>query len=273
MSPDAVRQRWVSGTVAAAAVAAALLCVVAGARWALLDLCLHNRFTQPPAFFPGADILLHITELLVLACLGASFWDPLLDAIKGRRTQLVLAMHSDEMVLISSTILWYYASFAVVKVLKHVLDDRSCSKHANSVSGHANLFAFLFLSLPALRYMRPPPLPSGRQELRWLLCYLLLVALGVWQLWRTYFWGYHSLRQLVYGAGLGLISHALWAVTLVHRRRALPSITLAAALVSGAGSLIIVPAERQTRALVVVLPVFFLTWRHWTVTQRAALCP
>jgi hypothetical protein len=87
--------------------------------------------------------------------------------------------------------------YFVVNILKHALNDRLCHHKGgfNSVSGHFNYFGFIILTAWLL--------PRGPRGARW-----AITAAAAAVLARTYFGGYHSLRQVVLGAAVGAVSAA-----------------------------------------------------------------
>lgn len=129
-----------------------------------------------------------------------------------------------------AAVAWYYCSWILVAILKQIINDTSCGRHPNSVSGHYNFFTFAILSVLFLKLKFDSEQSeegnrSGRRADRVTLMsavfgifYVLFIAGSMLSLWDTYFLGYHSLRQVVYGATLGLVSHGLFAFALAQVR-------------------------------------------------------
>lgn len=124
--------------------------------------------------------------------------------------------------------LWYLAAFFLCGALKGLLGDRSCSDHGNSVSGHYLFFTFAMWVLayqhlaqkrmvdqPLLRraFWRRLLLAGGSRgsggrlrglEYAFLVAYTAFCWVCTQILADTYFYGYHSLRQIIYGTALSV---------------------------------------------------------------------
>jgi hypothetical protein len=119
-------------------------------------------------------------------------------------------------------LLWYGSSYALLTAMKIILGDTSCGgEKSNSVSGHFSFFFFYGMSLPYLA-LTLLPYEGGRLAPRAILnprsafdfkltvlslCYAVFLFGGVITLSQTWSWGYHSLRQIIYGIAFGLGSH------------------------------------------------------------------
>jgi hypothetical protein len=89
------------------------------------------------------------------------------------------------------------------------------------VSGHFSFFFFYGVSLPYLAFTLLPydnarlafrsilnPKSGFHFKLALLsLCYAVFVFAGLYTLTQTWSWGYHSMRQIIYGVAFGLGSH------------------------------------------------------------------
>lgn len=88
---------------------------------------------------------------------------------------------------------FYFTSYLWCWMLKNALNDINCSRSANSVSGHTMLFIYSILV-----WFRVNMYGGIWSFLLW-----LLMSLSV--LYDTYFLGFHSLRQMIYGATIGFL--------------------------------------------------------------------
>ena len=77
-----LRKEWIRHAVLAAVVAMLLGLVVMHLDGSWWDYCYHDRFAEPPTHQPSATLLLHITEVFVIICLGASLWDAIFESLK-----------------------------------------------------------------------------------------------------------------------------------------------------------------------------------------------
>lgn len=114
-----------------------------------------------------------------------------------------------------------FSLLVVVVVLKEALRDNSCSKHANSVSGHAAVHFFALMSLRDCI--------SNARSSYWLITlrWLHPIAMSI-VLTNTYVGGYHSLRQLL----LGFILSSLFIVVYFASSGWMRACTLRCAIVS-----------------------------------------
>uniref|UniRef100_A0A7S1J562 Uncharacterized protein n=1 Tax=Eutreptiella gymnastica TaxID=73025 RepID=A0A7S1J562_9EUGL len=258
-----VRYRWQPIACCAVAVFMLLCGVLMNTSTWWLDDCYHDRFSHPMVLFPTADQLLYLTEFCVVLCLGASFWGPLGGSMKAMsRKPLAMDLNLSELVDTLATLIWYFGSFALVLALKYILDDRNCSTHPNSVSGHTNLFVFTIPTLFVLRYRSARHPPFRKSECIWLLPYLGTIVLSVWQLFRTFVWGFHSLRQMLYGGAFGVMSHTAWMLVLFHHHEQLPLIALLVMGVANCVCMVIVPSCRHSFVpQLCFVPLLLAAWR------------
>jgi len=137
----------------------------------------------------------------------------------------------------SYAVVWYMSSYWLCHFLKTVLEDKTCSTHYNSVSGHYNFHLFFMFTFPWLlvRLRRDPRIlphffhpniyrkqlqaviagkhPHPRRLLLIYGTYGVFVLTSIAILARTWILGFHSVRQIAYGVLLALLSH--WALTVV----------------------------------------------------------
>jgi len=135
--------------------------------------------------------------------------------------------------------MWHFSCYPLLEFLKYKLKDSTCSTHSNSVSGHYyfhiyGLLTMLYLMVEAKRSTVPlSNFISFRflnkivrfrirvQTMFILFFYLLAVVSSFWTMFRTIRYGYHSLRQSIYGVLFALFWHyflvdRLDKVNLVH---------------------------------------------------------
>lgn len=168
----------------------------------LLDACYLKReeTRPPPPFIPLGDSILHNYSVL-------SIWICVLLLI-GLPHARLLATYQ-----VLYTSLWFHSTYIVLAALKAPLDDFACAgrhpTYPNGISGHYCYFLFVALTAPqyfALRLSRNAHPNKVLVTASALLLTFFCVG-GFATLYRTYFHGYHSLRQICLGASLGIASH------------------------------------------------------------------
>eukprot|EP00029_Vermamoeba_vermiformis_P011159 TRINITY_DN6069_c0_g1_i1.p1 TRINITY_DN6069_c0_g1~~TRINITY_DN6069_c0_g1_i1.p1 ORF type:complete len:320 (-),score=70.42 TRINITY_DN6069_c0_g1_i1:78-1037(-) len=191
----------------------------------LYNRCLHDRNTEshkiPHQFL--SMIIWNSSKLLIGAIVFAiSFWQPVSPQL-GKKTNWRAVF------LGTYNILWYACWYPILFVLKNSYDDRQCSRndadHFNSVSGHSAFHTFQLLSILYIFVsLKRSPLDThwyfntklfnrikeGRVRLITkilLVLYGMLVLFSAWTMYRTWRWGYHSLRQILNGVLFGLFIH------------------------------------------------------------------
>jgi hypothetical protein len=105
------------------------------------------------------------------------------------------------------TIGWYYTTLIVVVLSKYLLKDNTCNVHANSVSGHFNMVTFGILGLIDLYFFLGV---NPRFSKGFFVFFGLYCISSFAMLYETYFNGYHSLRQVIYGSAMGIASFFLF---------------------------------------------------------------
>ena len=109
------------------------------------------------------------------------------------------------------TLVLFLGWAGVVVALKYALGDMSCHlTHPNSVSGHTHFYVFYCLNLPRIA------VEGHRTQHRhatsfWVMAYATVVALSAFQGYRTYEYGFHSMRQMLYGWLVSMVASALFA--------------------------------------------------------------
>ena len=152
------------------------------------------------------------------------------------------AFHWFEVYRVLYSYLWYLASYFLCNALKSILADFSCSDHGNSVSGHFLFFCFCawtlgwihaeqkglsHASMASKRFWRDM-LGGGRGKHRvargmrassrvfdaaFAVCYAAYLCVVLSILSDTYFYGYHSMRQILYGFFLAAASFLVMSGT------------------------------------------------------------
>lgn len=190
----------------------------------VLDICVVDRAVEEVApvtsfVIPIPDNLLHNYTVITLWMLIVLFVSS--SPKKGA-----------SLFLVSFVSLWFHLTYWLLLLLKGLLDDTTCSfgrflGQPNSISGHYCYFTYCFLSLTTIfrvkhtywkarnttRSWRSTLTQVADNHLSKLLFYTFIIG-GVVTVYRTFFHGYHSLRQILYGISLGCFSHALMETVL-----------------------------------------------------------
>jgi hypothetical protein len=140
--------------------------------------------------------------------------------------------------MIGYTISWYHVSWGFVIYLKNYLADLQCNVHPNSVSGHYHLFIFVLLTAPFMHHYlnhhhydaKKANKPLSPRYKLFYASYVLLFVLSLACMLETYMDGYHSVRQILYGSILGIVSHYLYinVFMYIHPRKVQLCIVLTA---------------------------------------------
>lgn len=115
--------------------------------------------------------------------------------------------------LLTYTSIWFHITYIMLAALKAPLYDFACAgRHPmfpNGISGHYCYFIFVALTAPRYARARLRTNPNASRVI--LAAAAVLMTLftigGTATLYRTYFHGYHSPRQIALGAALGVFSH------------------------------------------------------------------
>lgn len=169
---------------------------------ARFNACFIRREVErpPPTLIPLGDSQLH--NLSVYVMWFAMFVLSILP--RGR----VAALHS-----LTLASLWFHTTYIILAAAKAPLDDYNCTgRHPNfpnGISGHYCYFIFVMLTAPRFAHMRIRANPHLPQSILILVSFLIgLFTVGaIATLYRTFFHGYHSVRQIIFGVALGLASH------------------------------------------------------------------
>jgi hypothetical protein len=191
----------------------------------LYNACLHDRDKESHKipYQLAAGVIWNSSKLLIGAIVFAiSFWQP-------ASPQLGKKVNWRATFLGTYNILWYSCWYPILYVMKNSYDDRQCSRsdadHFNSISGHSAFHTFQLLSILYIFVsLKRSPLDTywyfnsklfnrikeGRVRTITkvlLVLYALLVIFSAWTMYRTWRWGYHSLRQILNGVLFALFIH------------------------------------------------------------------
>ncbi|CDF35449.1 unnamed protein product [Chondrus crispus] len=169
-----------------------------------LDTCYIRRELEKPAptFIPMRDGPLHNYSVLVM---WISMF--LLALLPNGRLKAVY--------LLTYTSIWFHITYILLAALKAPLYDFACAgRHQffpNGISGHYCYFIFVALTTPrfARTRLRLNPNTSRLYLAPIALLLTLFTVGGTATLYRTFFHGYHSPRQIALGAALGIFSHSV----------------------------------------------------------------
>jgi len=139
---------------------------------------------------------------------------------------------------VSVTLLWYVITFFICVLGKIALKDHACAAHPNSISGHYTFHIYYLLALPHLYFtivyseftlakkaIENPKKEQIKERRRsstatkgfnvnniLLITYLIFVITTMGTLSRTWLFGFHTLRQILYGSVLATLSHYIAVV-------------------------------------------------------------
>jgi len=242
--PDAVK------IIALLAAAAAVLLLLVPPQ--LLDSChsVPNQFF--PAFNAATDMSLNAILCVIffgILCLDRSY----------RALQAL-----------GCSITWIFTQWIVVLLLKELLNDNSCSRHANSVSGHVAFYLFVLMSLRDCA-------GEARSSYRswWNKLLRLQLILTCMLLCNTYMGGYHSLRQMMLGFIVFALSFCVYA-SASGWMRARPlrcAIVSACAFALAAGVAFFIPHEHIFPRLQQFFMYITLSSTHFLRALRHSLRP
>eukprot|EP01061_Rhynchopus_euleeides_P018726 TRINITY_DN3091_c0_g1_i1.p1 TRINITY_DN3091_c0_g1~~TRINITY_DN3091_c0_g1_i1.p1 ORF type:complete len:292 (+),score=78.98 TRINITY_DN3091_c0_g1_i1:289-1164(+) len=167
--------------------------------WA--DLCMMNATERAAAtaqWFYAAPLFM-VSEAIIVLCLATH-------VLAGQEDSSDPYTHA---YLSLCTLVAYQAFAGLIVFLKHVLADSLCNTVPNSVSGHTHFYIFYALTLPRLAVEGHKP-RCRKHTAFWFMCYTSLVMLCVFQSYRTLVYGFHTIRQIAYGAVVSLGGTAIW---------------------------------------------------------------
>lgn len=176
-----------------------------------MNACYIRREIQkpPPPLIPLRDGLLHDSSVFVLWM--AMF---LLALLPNARSTALFSLNYAS--------LWFHCTYIYLAAFKGPLEDFNCvGRHTafpNGISGHYCYFLFVALSAHRFTKNRLKANPRASNILKAVI--LVLLALfgvgGTATLYRTFFHGYHSARQVLLGSAMGLLSHVALDIILLQ---------------------------------------------------------
>jgi len=117
--------------------------------------------------------------------------------------------------------MWYMAAYFACNALKSIIGDRNCNTHSNSVSGHYLFHIYTTLTLLHVHAAQVGSINQHHvfQKAFWermfvstvsklfMFFYICYAAISGIILMNTYYYGYHSIRQIIYGSLMALVVH------------------------------------------------------------------
>lgn len=189
------------------------------------DNCAVDRFDKSLVKNNVSNhLIMYLTEILVyIVAIQVSFWKYVVPTKKARLLSSFITYSAafDFFYMV----LWFTSTYMLVVFLKDFMGDTTCNDKPNrfvninvnyiiysqylcSVSGHTCYFVFHIFTLYYFGMYRAPDDRSWRRHL-WNACYVVVFVLALVNLNNTYYGGYHSARQMLYGGFVGLLSHLL----------------------------------------------------------------
>jgi len=176
-----------------------------------------------------SSIIFGWTQIAILILfLLMSVISPSSQASIGKKSNYTFQINWDSVFVVSYTVVWYICTYCLCYAFKQILDDRLCSGHPNSVSGHYcyHLFYLLSISYLTVRMERNPQVTythvqnhrrifdffskTVRPSTKVISVFVFMIfACSFFTLSQTYLFGYHTLRQIFYGCILAIASHTL----------------------------------------------------------------
>lgn len=214
-----------------------------------LDACFINReiMSRPPSSkraIPLADTTLHNSSVLLLWVIIF-----LLCLLPNQRIWATFTAFL--------TTVWFHTTYILLAALKALRADFNCAgRHPffpNGISGHYCYFVFVLLTLIRFTRARVSANPSVSTSSLLVLSALLAIFIvgAVATLYRTFFHGYHSPRQILLGTALGLVSHV--TLHILHLTQPPPTLSFATALPT-----LVVAAANSLLAFT----LYFVLWPH-----------
>jgi len=181
------------------------------------DTCNMEREERPKT----QSILFKIATILMLLCFCVTWYNDHCTTVNRNGSSLI---KNNALYLLVYMASWYHVSWGFVIFLKKYLNDFTCNIHENSVSGHYHFFVFSILTIPFVFFFMKHHVHSIREherglkirEISFYVLYALLFVISIFCLLETYQHGYHSLRQILYGTFLAVISHFLFINVVLH---------------------------------------------------------
>jgi len=177
------------------------------------DTCVFERKNLTKEDYQKSDILFGIATISIFFMLFQALY----------YGHVEMKRFSFNLFIISLIIIWHFGFYALLNVLKLFLDDRTCSRKPNSISGHYAYHIYygiivLYMMVSQRRNMDDSKHYIGYQiyekffsfKLRhktyfFMLTYLIFFIVSMANLYRTWSLGFHSLKQIYLGIIFGVI--------------------------------------------------------------------
>lgn len=181
------------------------------------DTCTITREERPKT----QKLLFKTATILILLCFGITWYNEHCRTVNRNGNSLI---KNNSLYLLVYMASWYHVSWGFVVFLKRYLNDVTCNIHENSVSGHYHFFVFSILTIPFVFFFMKHQVYSIREneqglrirEISFYVLYALLFIISMFSMLETYQNGYHSLRQILYGTILAVVSHFLFINVVLH---------------------------------------------------------
>lgn len=187
----------------------------------IIDVCWADRTKNPKdIYFTLTTNILFFTSVctMILCFIQLAIWNP-----EASKSKVSHSFTTENLFSIFTTLVWFLVTYAVCLLGKEILDDKNCSHTKNSVSGHYTFHVYYFLTLPyvylsiktyqAVDFVPPKSSVKGAgwyfkyQEMILIITFAVFAISTSTTLIRTLLYGYHSVRQIFYGAFLAVVSH------------------------------------------------------------------
>ena len=219
-----------------------------------IDTCYIQREVEKPAKttfqIPLRDGTLHNYSVLVI-------WLSMFILVLLPRERLRAAFS------LSYASLWFHNTYIFLAALKAMLDDVQCAgrhnMYPNGISGHYCYFVFVTLTAHQFTQTRIKTNHSASRFMLLLVTFFMtLFSIGAFgTLYRTFFHGYHSARQIFLGTALGTMSHVLLDLVLFSDDQFWQILPLGAELSADISRAIIMAANSF-----LCLALYFKLWPH-----------
>ncbi|KAN0043378.1 hypothetical protein ACTA71_011030 [Dictyostelium dimigraforme] len=128
---------------------ATILCTLISNYFFNIDYCAKERIYESKEvstqFFHHFHLITSFACVILIA-LQLAFWNPL--KLNSKRIGKRFRFNDRSVFLLLFTLLWYGATYCLCYLLKRILDDKTCNRTHNSVSGHFLFHSFYFIAIP-----------------------------------------------------------------------------------------------------------------------------
>ncbi|KAM9960895.1 hypothetical protein ACTFIW_010053 [Dictyostelium discoideum] len=114
-----------------------------------IDYCARERIYESKGvstqFFHHFHLITSFACVILIG-LQLAFWNPL--KLNSQRIGGRFRFNDRSVFLLLFTLLWYGSTYCLCYLLKRILDDKTCNRTHNSVSGHFLFHSFYFIAIP-----------------------------------------------------------------------------------------------------------------------------